>query len=163
HEGGPRPQRLEAFLLDYDGADLYGERLRLEFLERLRDERRFESAEALVAQVHEDVRRVRELAGAAPAPPRRGHPPPQDPALPFAPRPRVRDRDGWAALAGADHPQQPDHRVEAILAVGARPEPVEDRRSRIGLQAGSRPRPPRGPADRQPALGGVLAPVGAHK
>ena len=64
HEGEPRPQRLEAFLLDYDGPDLYGERLPLEFLERLRDERRFESPDALVAQVHEDVRRVRELAGA---------------------------------------------------------------------------------------------------
>jgi riboflavin kinase / FMN adenylyltransferase len=64
HEGGPRPQRLEAFLLDYEGEDLYGEPLRLEFLERLRDERRFESPDALVAQVQDDVRRTREVAGA---------------------------------------------------------------------------------------------------
>jgi riboflavin kinase / FMN adenylyltransferase len=59
---GPRPLRLEAFLLDYEDGDLYGERARVEFIERLRDERRFESVEALLAQVDEDVRRTREAA-----------------------------------------------------------------------------------------------------
>lgn len=54
--------RLEAFLLDHDGSDLYGQTMRLEFLQRLRDERRFESPEALVAQVTEDIERTREAA-----------------------------------------------------------------------------------------------------
>jgi riboflavin kinase/FMN adenylyltransferase len=58
----PRPLRVEAFLLDHDGGDLYGQTMRIDFIERLRDERRFESAEALVAQVAADVARTRELA-----------------------------------------------------------------------------------------------------
>lgn len=53
---------VEAYLLDFEG-DLYGERLRLAFLERLRDEEQFDSAEALVQQMRRDVERVRELAG----------------------------------------------------------------------------------------------------
>ena len=54
--------RLEAFLLDHDGTDLYGQTMRLEFLERLRDERRFESPDALVAQITDDIERTREAA-----------------------------------------------------------------------------------------------------
>ena len=45
---------VEAFLLDFDG-DLYGKRLRLDFVARLRGEKRFESAEALVEQMDRDV------------------------------------------------------------------------------------------------------------
>ena len=51
---------VEAYLLDFDG-DLYGRELRLAFLERTRGERRFESVEALVAQMHDDVRQIAEL------------------------------------------------------------------------------------------------------
>ena len=51
---------VEAYLLDHEG-DLYGKRLRLEVLTRLRDEQRFESVDALVAQIHADVARTREL------------------------------------------------------------------------------------------------------
>jgi len=63
-ESGDRPPlRVEAFLLDWDGPeDLYGLELRLEFLARLRDERRFDRPEALVAQIHEDIARTREIA-----------------------------------------------------------------------------------------------------
>jgi riboflavin kinase/FMN adenylyltransferase len=43
------------------GRDLYGERIRLYFLKRLRDERRFDSADALVAQIGEDCRQVERL------------------------------------------------------------------------------------------------------
>lgn len=57
---------IEAFLLDYD-ADLYGQHLRLEFLHRLRDEAKFESAEALVAQIDDDVVRTRDLLGLGPS------------------------------------------------------------------------------------------------
>jgi riboflavin kinase / FMN adenylyltransferase len=53
---------VEAYLLDFDG-DLYGRRLRLEITHRLRDERRFASAAELVAQIHDDVARVRALLG----------------------------------------------------------------------------------------------------
>ncbi len=55
-----RGELIEAYLLDFEG-DLYGEELRLDFLERLRGERRFESSEALVEQMHRDVARTREV------------------------------------------------------------------------------------------------------
>ena len=62
--GGARETRdpllVEAYLLDFDG-DLYGQTLRLDFLARLRGERRFESPEALVEQMQRDVERTREL------------------------------------------------------------------------------------------------------
>jgi riboflavin kinase/FMN adenylyltransferase len=44
---------VEAHLLDFDG-DLYGAGLQLDLLERLRDERRFDDAAALVAQMKRD-------------------------------------------------------------------------------------------------------------
>lgn len=46
--------RLEVYLFDFDG-DLYGQRLRVAFVEKLRSEQRFASAEALVAQMDEDA------------------------------------------------------------------------------------------------------------
>ena len=52
---------IEAYLLDFEG-DLYGRRVRVEVGERLRDERRFESIDALIAQIREDVSRVRLLS-----------------------------------------------------------------------------------------------------
>lgn len=51
---------VEAHVLDFAG-DLYGQRLTIEFVERLRGEERFESVDALVAQMHQDVERTREL------------------------------------------------------------------------------------------------------
>jgi len=45
---------VEAFLIDWEG-DLYGQELSLEFLRRLRGERRFASAGALVEQMARDV------------------------------------------------------------------------------------------------------------
>ncbi|HTC72496.1 MAG TPA: riboflavin kinase, partial [Solirubrobacteraceae bacterium] len=58
--GTGRALLVEAYLLDYDG-DLYGQMLRIDFLARLRGERRFESPEALVEQMDRDVARTREL------------------------------------------------------------------------------------------------------
>ena len=52
---------VEAFLLDFE-RDVYGRELRLDFLERLRGERRFESVEALVAQMGADVEQTRRIA-----------------------------------------------------------------------------------------------------
>ncbi|MDP6493908.1 MAG: bifunctional riboflavin kinase/FAD synthetase [Dehalococcoidia bacterium] len=51
---------VEAFILDYSG-DLYDSEVTVEFAQRLRDELRFETVEALVAQIHEDVERTRQV------------------------------------------------------------------------------------------------------
>ena len=59
-----RGELIEAYILDFEG-DLYGSTLCLEFLERLRGERRFDSPEALVEQMRRDVERTREIAAAA--------------------------------------------------------------------------------------------------
>lgn len=55
---------VEAFLLDFSG-DLYGKQATLDFVERLRDEERFPSVDALVAQMHRDVEQVRTLLATA--------------------------------------------------------------------------------------------------
>jgi riboflavin kinase/FMN adenylyltransferase len=52
--------RVEAYLLDY-GKDLYGQKVTLEFIQRLRDEMKFPSAEALIAQIESDVATVRSI------------------------------------------------------------------------------------------------------
>jgi riboflavin kinase/FMN adenylyltransferase len=57
HYGGVE-RRIEAFLLDFEG-DLYGERVRLELWERLRDERAFGSEAELVEQIARDVEAAR--------------------------------------------------------------------------------------------------------
>jgi riboflavin kinase/FMN adenylyltransferase len=57
-----RGELIEAFLLDFD-ADIYGEPLCLEFLKRLRGEKRFESVDALVEQMGRDVDEARAIAG----------------------------------------------------------------------------------------------------
>jgi riboflavin kinase/FMN adenylyltransferase len=48
------------------GRDLYGATLEVLFTAKLRDERRFDGVEALVAQIQADVAQARELLGAAP-------------------------------------------------------------------------------------------------
>jgi riboflavin kinase / FMN adenylyltransferase len=58
-----RGELIEAYLLDFEG-DLYGSELRLEFLARLRGERRFQDPESLIEQMHKDVARTREIAAA---------------------------------------------------------------------------------------------------
>ncbi|NJC68254.1 bifunctional riboflavin kinase/FAD synthetase [Planosporangium thailandense] len=58
-----RERRVEAYVLDFDG-DLYGERLALDFVVRLREQRTYSAIEPLVAQIDEDVAQTREaLAG----------------------------------------------------------------------------------------------------
>lgn len=57
------PLRLEAHLLDYAGEDLYGQSARVEFVRRVRDERRFRGVEDLVAQIRTDVGEVRSILG----------------------------------------------------------------------------------------------------
>jgi len=60
HYGGSE-RRIEAFLLDFEG-DLYGQELRIELWERLRDERAFESEEELIRQIALDVEATRAAA-----------------------------------------------------------------------------------------------------
>ncbi len=52
---------VEAYLLDFEG-DIYEQELRLEFVERLRGEKRFDSVDALVEQMHRDVDEARRIA-----------------------------------------------------------------------------------------------------
>ena len=52
--------RVEAHLLDCD-EDLYGQQLRVGFVARLRDEERFASKDALVAQIHKDIEATRRI------------------------------------------------------------------------------------------------------
>ena len=61
--GGAR--RLEAFLLDWNG-DLYGDRVRVEFVKRLRDELRFASAQELAQQITKDVDETRKALSERP-------------------------------------------------------------------------------------------------
>jgi riboflavin kinase/FMN adenylyltransferase len=57
-----RGELIEAYLIDFD-ADIYGQELTIEFLKRLRGERRFPSVEALVEQMGRDVEEARGIAG----------------------------------------------------------------------------------------------------
>jgi len=60
------PVVAEAHLFEFDGRDLYGEPIRMAFVARLRDERRFPSVDALRAQIAADVARARGVLSAAP-------------------------------------------------------------------------------------------------
>jgi riboflavin kinase/FMN adenylyltransferase len=51
---------VEAHLIGFDG-DLYGQNLRIAFIERMRGEKRFDSVEALVEQMHRDIVEAREI------------------------------------------------------------------------------------------------------
>jgi len=53
------PATLEAFLFDFSG-DLYGRRLTVEFVKKLRDEAHFASMDALAAQIRRDCEAARE-------------------------------------------------------------------------------------------------------
>ena len=54
-------QTVEAHLLDYDGGDLYGKRVKVYFYQRVRDERRFASVQDLQAQLAVDADTVRDI------------------------------------------------------------------------------------------------------
>jgi riboflavin kinase/FMN adenylyltransferase len=55
---------VEAHLIGFDG-DLYGETLRIAFVERLRGEKRFESVDDLIAQMNRDVEEAKQIAESA--------------------------------------------------------------------------------------------------
>ncbi|MCA2998412.1 MAG: bifunctional riboflavin kinase/FAD synthetase [Rhodocyclaceae bacterium] len=53
-------QHLEVFLFDYLG-DLYGRRVQVSFIEKIRDEQNFASLDALVTQMHDDTARAKKI------------------------------------------------------------------------------------------------------
>ncbi len=59
--GSDSKPTIEAHVLDFDQS-LYGENIGLELFERLRPEQKFESKEALVSQIHEDIHTARACA-----------------------------------------------------------------------------------------------------
>lgn len=52
---------VEAYALDRDDLDLYGLRMSVDFTERIRGQERFENVDDLIAAMHRDVRRCREI------------------------------------------------------------------------------------------------------
>ena len=58
---GTEPLHAEAFLLDYEGGELRGVPLAIEFWERLRDEVRYDTTSGLVAAIADDVARTRQI------------------------------------------------------------------------------------------------------
>jgi riboflavin kinase / FMN adenylyltransferase len=58
---GDGTRTVEAYALDRDDLDLYGVQAAIDFLVRLRGTLRFESVEALVEQMHQDVAQTRDL------------------------------------------------------------------------------------------------------
>jgi riboflavin kinase/FMN adenylyltransferase len=55
-----RERRVEAFVLDFD-EDLYGERVGLDFVAHLREMRRYDALEPLIAQITQDVADTRDI------------------------------------------------------------------------------------------------------
>lgn len=57
---GDGPRTVESFILDFDG-DIYGERVKLAFVQRIRDEKKFVLVKDLIGQMDEDVKRAKTL------------------------------------------------------------------------------------------------------
>ncbi|MBI2359564.1 MAG: bifunctional riboflavin kinase/FAD synthetase [Deltaproteobacteria bacterium] len=57
---GPGPRTVESYIFDFDG-DLYGQAVRLFFVKRIREERKFASSELLVEQIRQDVSNARDI------------------------------------------------------------------------------------------------------
>lgn len=59
-----RGELVEVHVIDFEG-DLYGQELRVEFLARLRGERRFPTPDALIEAMREDIERARAICASA--------------------------------------------------------------------------------------------------
>ncbi len=64
--GGPR--LVEVYILDFD-RDIYGQEIEVHFVERLRDEMKFENVQALIEQMGRDVARARTILSNLHVPP----------------------------------------------------------------------------------------------
>jgi riboflavin kinase / FMN adenylyltransferase len=67
-EPAPAAPRVETLLLDYSG-DLYGEQISLDFLSRLREERRFPDAKSLLDQIDRDIQSAKNVLASGPKDP----------------------------------------------------------------------------------------------
>jgi riboflavin kinase/FMN adenylyltransferase len=67
YEPGTAPVLVEAYLLHFDG-DLYGQPARVAFVGRVRGDARFETPEALIEQMHQDVAEAEQMLAAADLP-----------------------------------------------------------------------------------------------
>ncbi len=56
-----KDKRLEAHILDFPACSLYGKRIHVAFVERLREERRFDSVAELSVQILKDIEAAREI------------------------------------------------------------------------------------------------------
>ena len=54
-------RRVEAYVLDRDDLDLYGEHVALDFAQRLRPTLRFDGVDELLSQMAKDVEQTREV------------------------------------------------------------------------------------------------------
>jgi riboflavin kinase/FMN adenylyltransferase len=61
-ESLPVAARVEAHILDFN-QEVYGREIQLVFIDRLRDEQRFESIQSLVDQIHTDIQNAKMLLG----------------------------------------------------------------------------------------------------
>ncbi|OGQ72733.1 MAG: riboflavin biosynthesis protein RibF [Deltaproteobacteria bacterium RIFCSPLOWO2_12_FULL_60_16] len=68
---GEGPRTVESYVFDF-ADDLYGRTVKLFFVQRLREEQKFSSAETLVEQMREDVRRAQEVLSQTPKPEKAG-------------------------------------------------------------------------------------------
>jgi riboflavin kinase/FMN adenylyltransferase len=55
---GDNPRTVETFIIGFSG-DLYGEALKIDIIEKLRGEKRFDSIEELKKQIAEDIKKAR--------------------------------------------------------------------------------------------------------
>ncbi len=62
---GTEPLHAEAFLLDYEGDDLRGDAIAIEFWQRLRDEVRYPDVDELIEAIADDVERTRAIVPAS--------------------------------------------------------------------------------------------------
>ena len=62
----PTQQTIEVHLLNFD-KDIYGKEMRLFFVQRIRDEEKFNSADALMKQIRDDIKKSKEVLANAPA------------------------------------------------------------------------------------------------
>ncbi|WP_030164038.1 bifunctional riboflavin kinase/FAD synthetase [Spirillospora albida] len=58
---GAGERTVEAYALDRDDLDLYGEHMAVDFAARIRDTLKFDSIDALIEEMHRDVARAREI------------------------------------------------------------------------------------------------------
>jgi len=63
---GDGPRTIESYIFDFQG-DLYGRRVRLFFVQRIREERKFSSPDLLIEEIKRDIASAQKILSAVPA------------------------------------------------------------------------------------------------